>query len=174
MHSLGRGVPIAGIAGDQQAALFGQVCSRPGMAKNTYGTGCFMLMNTGAKPSLSKHSLLDDRRLDASAGGPSTRSRAASSSAGAVVQWLRDGLGLIESADVEAWPRRRPTTAAVTGSGFAGLGAPHWDPYARGARRGHPRHDRRAPRPGRAEGDRLQVHDVLQAMQSDSTIACGS
>ena len=126
-------IPIAGIAGDQQAALFGQVCTQPGMAKNTYGTGCFMLMNTGTAPVASQNNLLTT--VAWRAGG--TMDYALEGSifiAGAVVQWLRDGLGLIESSpDVEALASQVDNNGGVyLVPAFVGLGAPHWDQYARG------------------------------------------
>ncbi|HWC73261.1 MAG TPA: glycerol kinase, partial [Gemmatimonadales bacterium] len=126
-------IPIAGIAGDQQAALFGQACTEPGMVKNTYGTGCFMLMNTGTKPIASKHNLLTTVawRL-----GNRTEYALEGSIfiAGAVVQWLRDGLGIIKSSsEVEALASQVTDPDGVyLVPAFAGLGAPHWDQYARG------------------------------------------
>ncbi|HEY5078993.1 MAG TPA: glycerol kinase GlpK, partial [Opitutaceae bacterium] len=129
-----RGVPVAGIAGDQQAALFGQGCFRPGMAKNTYGTGCFMLMNTGTRPVASRH-----RLLTTIAWRIGNRTEYALEGSvfvgGAVVQWLRDGLGLIRrSSDVEALAARVADNGGVSiVPAFAGLGAPYWDPAARGA-----------------------------------------
>jgi glycerol kinase len=169
---LGRPVPIAGIAGDQQAALFGQVCNRPGMVKNTYGTGCFMLMNTGTKPIASKNNLLTtiawrigDRTEYALEGSIFI--------AGAVVQWLRDGLGLIKSSsEIEALASQAPDTGGVyLVPAFAGLGAPHWDPYARGIIVGITRgtgaaHIARAA----LEGIAYQVMDVLHAMEADAGI----
>mgnify|MGYP000520355297 CR=1 FL=1 len=130
-----RGVPIGGIVGDQQAALFGQACFRPGLAKNTYGTGCFLLLHTGQKPVASKNHLLTTIawRL-----GPSRPLEYALEGSvfigGAAVQWLRDGLGLIaHSGDVEALARRVPDNGGVyLVPAFAGLGAPHWDSAARG------------------------------------------
>jgi len=164
------GIPIAGIAGDQQAALFGQLCTEPGLTKNTYGTGCFMLQNTGTKAPVSKHKLVTTvawRR-----GG--TAEYALEGSVfigGAVVQWLRDGLGIIRSsAEVE------PLAASVPDSGgvylvpaFAGLGAPHWDAYARGAMVGITRgtnagHVARAA----VESIAYQVADLAEAMQKDA------
>ncbi|HEY5415971.1 MAG TPA: glycerol kinase GlpK, partial [Gemmatimonadaceae bacterium] len=130
---LGMAVPIAGIAGDQQAALFGQACLKPGMVKNTYGTGCFMLMNTGTKRIASKHNLLTtiawrigDRTEYALEGSIFI--------AGAVVQWLRDGLEFFRSApEIEALAAVVEDTGGVyLVPAFAGLGAPHWDPHARG------------------------------------------
>ncbi len=138
-------VPIAGIAGDQQAALFGQMCLAPGMVKNTYGTGCFMVMNTGDKPQVSSHNLLTTvawkigDRVDYALEGSIFIG-------GAVVQWLRDGLGIIRhSRDVEALATSVPDAdGVVLVPAFAGLGAPHWQPRARHAVRCHARHDGRA------------------------------
>ncbi len=168
----GAPIPIAGIAGDQQAALFGQVCTKPGMVKNTYGTGCFMLMNTGTKPIASKNNLLTTvawrigRRTEYALEGSIFI-------AGAVVQWLRDGLGIIRTAaDVEALAASVPDTHGVyLVPAFAGLGAPHWDQYARGVLVGLTRgttsaHVARAA----LEGIALQVMDVLHAMQADAGI----
>jgi glycerol kinase len=166
-------VRIGGIAGDQQAALFGQNCFSRGLAKNTYGTGCFLLMNTGQQPVASRHQLLTTVAWKT---GPQTDYALEGSVfiGGAVVQWLRDGLGLIKSpADVEA------LAASVPGCGgvylvpaFAGLGAPHWDPYARGTITGLTRgttagHIARAA----LEGIAFQVADVLEVMEKDSGIA---
>src|SRR5204862_2415143 len=129
----GRAVPIAGMAGDQQAALFGQACTQPGMVKNTYGTGCFMLMNTGTKPIVSKNNLLTTVAWRI---GSRTEYALEGSIfiAGAVVQWLRDGLGIIRSSsEVEALAASVTDTHGVyLVPAFAGLGAPHWDQYARG------------------------------------------
>ena len=165
----GREVPLAGIAGDQQAALFGQTCFTPGMAKNTYGTGCFLLMNTGDKPLASTHRLLTTvacRRRSmqyALEGGVFV--------AGAVVQWLRDGLGLIgRSDDIE------PLAASVPDSGgvyfvpaFAGLGSPHWDPRARGTIVGMSRGSTRAHIARAAlEAIAFQSAELLTAMQRDA------
>src|SRR6266496_1396861 len=165
-------VPIAGIAGDQQAALFGQVCNRPGMVKNTYGTGCFMLMNTGVKPIASKNNLLTTIAWRI---GARTEYALEGSIfiAGAVVQWLRDGLGIIRSAsDVETLAAQAPDTGGVyLVPAFAGLGAPHWDQYARGVIAGITRgttaaHIARAA----LEGIAYQVMDVLEAMEADAGI----
>ena len=169
---LGGAVPIAGIAGDQQAALFGQACTKPGMAKNTYGTGCFMLMNTGTRRIASKNNLLTtvawrvgDRTEYALEGSIFI--------AGAVVQWLRDGLEFFRSAaEVEA------LAAGVEDSGgvylvpaFAGLGAPHWDQYARGTIVGLTRGSTKAHIARAAlDGIVLQVMDVLKAMEADAGI----
>ena len=127
------GVPIAGIAGDQQAALFGQMCVSPGLTKNTYGTGCFLLQNTGERPAVSRNRLLSTVAWQV--GGKTMYALEGSVFiGGAVVQWLRDGLGIIrESSDVEALALSVPDSGGVyLVPAFAGLGAPHWDPYARG------------------------------------------
>jgi glycerol kinase len=168
----GVAVPIAGIAGDQQAALFGQACTQPGMVKNTYGTGCFMLMNTGTKPIASKNNLLTTvawrigNRTDYALEGSIFI-------AGAVVQWLRDGLGLIKSSsEVEALASQVTDPDGVyLVPAFAGLGAPHWDQYARGLVAGVTRgttaaHIARAA----LEGIAFQVADVLRAMEADAHI----
>jgi glycerol kinase len=169
---LGHPIPIAGIAGDQQAALFGQACTKPGMAKNTYGTGCFLLMNTGDKPVASRNRLLTtiawrigDRTEYALEGSIFI--------AGAVVQWLRDGLGIIRNAsEIEALAASVPDTGGVSlVPAFAGLGAPHWDGHARGTITGITRgttaaHFARAA----LESIALQTVDVLGAMQADSGI----
>jgi glycerol kinase len=165
-------VPIAGIAGDQQAALFGQVCTQPGMVKNTYGTGCFMLMHTGEKPIVSKQNLLTT--VAWRIGGRTEYALEGSVFiAGAVVQWLRDGLGIIRaSKDVEALAAQVEDTHGVyLVPAFAGLGAPHWDPYARGTMTGLTRgttaaHIARAA----LEGIAYQVTDILHAMESDAGI----
>jgi len=170
--ALGGSIPVAGIAGDQQAALFGQVCVKPGMVKNTYGTGCFMLMNTGTKPVLSGHQLLTtiawrigDRTEYALEGSVFI--------GGAVVQWLRDGLGIIRNAaEVEKLAAEVPDNGGVyLVPAFAGLGAPHWDPYARGMIIGLTRGSSRAHLARAAlESVALQVADLISAMQSDSGI----
>src|SRR5438309_10165528 len=166
----GRAVPIAGIAGDQQAALFGQACTQPGMVKNTYGTGCFMLMNTGTKPIASKNNLLTTvawrigNRAEFALEGSIFI-------AGAVVQWLRDGLGIIKSsAEIEALAEEAPDTGGVyLVPAFAGLGAPHWDPYARGVIAGITRGTKAAHIARAAlEGIAYQVMDVLKAMEADA------
>jgi glycerol kinase len=168
----GSPIPIAGMAGDQQAALFGQVCTRPGMVKNTYGTGCFMLMNTGAKPIASKNSLLTTVAWKI---GNKTEYALEGSIfiAGAVVQWLRDGLGIIRSSsEVEALASQAPDNGGVyLVPAFAGLGAPHWDQYARGALVGLTRGSGRAQIARAAlEGIAYQVQDVLHAMEADSGV----
>jgi len=169
------GIPVAGMAGDQQSALFGQACFAPGDAKATYGTGAFLLMNTGDAPVPSKHGLLTTVgwRLDAGAeaGEVAYALEGSAFIAGAAVQWLRDGLGLIDSA-----PDIEPLAASVEDSGgvivvpgFAGLGAPHWRPNARGIITGLTRGTTRAHL-ARAvlEGIALQNVDILRAMESDS------
>jgi len=166
-------VALAGIAGDQQAALFGQNCFTRGLAKNTYGTGCFMLMNIGTKPAPSKHQLLttvawqEGGRTDFALEGSVFIG-------GAVVQWLRDGLGLVKSsAEIEALAAAVPDCGGVyLVPAFAGLGAPHWDQYARGTMTGLTRgttagHVARAA----LEGIAFQVADVLAVMRQDSGIA---
>jgi glycerol kinase len=171
-HLLGAPIPIAGIAGDQQAALFGQVCTRPGMVKNTYGTGCFMLMNTGTKPIASRNNLLTTVAWRI---GNRTEYALEGSIfiAGAVVQWLRDGLGIIgSSGEVEALAAQVPDNGGVyIVPAFAGLGAPHWDQYARGTIMGLTRGSTRAHLARAAlEGIAFQVADVLRAMESDAGI----
>ena len=165
-----RGVPVAGIAGDQQAALFGQGCFRPGMAKNTYGTGCFMLMNTGSRPVASRNRLLST--IAWRIGGRTEYALEGSVFVGgAVVQWLRDGLGLISrSSDVEALAARVPDNGGVTiVPAFAGLGAPHWDPGARGAIVGVTRGTTAAHLARAAlESIAFQTADLIGAMEADS------
>ena len=168
----GASIPIAGIAGDQQAALFGQACHSPGMAKNTYGTGCFLLMNTGAEAVASRNNLLTTVAWNC--GGPTQYALEGSVFiGGAVVQWLRDGLGIIKTAaDVEALARSVPDSGGVVlVPAFAGLGAPHWDPYARGSLFGLTRgtttaHIARAA----LDAIALQSAEVLDAMHADSGI----
>jgi glycerol kinase len=169
---LGREVPVAGIAGDQQAALFGQGCFSAGSAKNTYGTGCFMLMHTGDRPVMSK------RRLLTTAACPTDSAKAYALEgsvfmAGAAVQWLRDGLGIIHQAeDVEALAGQVPDTDGVyLVPAFVGLGAPHWDPSARGLIIGLTR-GTKAAHIARAtlEGIAYQSAEVLTAMQADAGI----
>jgi glycerol kinase len=169
-----RGVPIAGVAGDQQAALFGQACFRPGMAKNTYGTGCFLLLHTGTKPVVSKHQLLTTIAWRLGADQPLEYALEGSVFVGgAVVQWLRDGLGLIaRSVDVEALAARVPDSGGVFFvPAFTGLGAPHWDATARGAIVGLTRgttaaHIARAA----IESIAYQSADLLGAMEADSKL----
>jgi glycerol kinase len=172
-EELPKGIPIAGIAGDQQAALFGQACHAPGMAKNTYGTGCFMLMNTGTKPVQSRNRLLTTVawRL-----GPTTHYALEGSVfiGGAAIQWLRDGLGFFgNSRDVEALASSVADTGGVyLVPAFAGLGAPHWDPDARGAIVGLTRGTTRAHIARAAlESIAYQSADLLSAMTADAGIA---
>jgi glycerol kinase len=165
-------VPIAGIAGDQQAALFGQMCRTPGMSKNTYGTGCFLLQNIGTTPTRSKQQLVTTVAWQI--GGRTEYALEGSVFiGGAVVQWIRDGLGLIRSAsDIEALANSVADNGGVyLVPAFAGLGAPHWDPYARGAMLGITRgvtagHIARAA----LESIAYQVADLLDAMAADSGI----
>ena len=163
-------VPISGIAGDQQAAMFGQLCDRPGMVKNTYGTGCFMLMHTGHRPVVSARNLLSTVacRID---GGVEYALEGSVFVAGAAVQWLRDGLGIIRtSGEVEALAASVPDNGGVyLVPAFSGLGAPHWDPYARGALFGLTRgstagHIARAT----LESIAFQTADLLNAMKEDT------
>jgi glycerol kinase len=166
------GIPIAGIAGDQQAALFGQMCSKSGMAKNTYGTGSFMLLNTGTQAVPSKNKLVttiawraNNQTFYALEGSVFIT--------GAVVQWLRDGLKVISTApEVEQLAGSVPDNGGVYFvPAFVGLGAPHWDGYARGAILGLTRGSTTAHIARAAlEGIAYQVADVLQAMQADSGV----
>jgi glycerol kinase len=168
----GAPIAIAGNAGDQQAATFGQACFEPGMAKNTYGTGAFLLMNVGTAPQASANQML------ATAGWRVGRSGQAAYMlegsvfvAGAVVQWLRDGLGLIERSEhVEALARQAPDSGGVVlVPAFVGLGAPHWDPDARGLLIGMTRGTSRAHVARAAlESIAYQSNDVLSAMQRDA------
>jgi glycerol kinase len=197
---LGGAIPIAGVAGDQQAATFGQACFKPGMAKNTYGTGCFMLMNVGDKPVTSRNRLLSTvgwglpgQVVGGAAAGVGTVVGAGAGTtgagaagwqptymleggvfvSGAAVQWLRDGLGIIKhSEDVEALASSVSDTDDVyLVPAFAGLGAPHWDPYARGTLVGLTRGTTRA-HIARAtlEGIALQSAELLDCMKADSGI----
>ncbi len=166
----GAPLPIAGIAGDQQAATFGQACFDPGMAKTTYGTGCFLLLPVGPQPPLPGNGLLGTVgwRL---AGSPAQYLlEGAVFVGGAVVQWLRDGLGVIKSADeVEALAAQVPDNGGVVlVPAFAGLGAPYWDPSARGAILGLTRGSTRAHLARAAlEAIALQVTELLHAMAAD-------
>ncbi|MBX7182233.1 MAG: glycerol kinase GlpK [Bacteroidia bacterium] len=171
-HFFGTEIPILGIAGDQQAALFGQTCFEPGTAKNTYGTGCFMLMNTGEKLTYSKNGLLTtiawglDNKVEYALEGSVFV-------AGAAIQWLRDGLKILDAApDSEYFASKVPSSEGVyVVPAFVGLGAPYWDMYARGAIFGLTRgttkgHISRAT----LESLAYQTKDVLNAMESDSGI----
>ncbi len=165
-------IPIAGIAGDQQAALFGQLCSSPGMVKNTYGTGCFMLMNTGDQPVISKNNLLTT--IAWKINGQTTYALEGSVFiAGAIVQWLRDGLGIIKkSSDIEELAKHVPDSQGVyVVPAFAGLGAPYWEQHARGTivgltRGSNTSHIARAA----LDSIAFQTRDVLKAMEADSGI----
>jgi glycerol kinase len=170
----GAAIPVAGIAGDQQAATFGQACHRPGMAKNTYGTGCFMLMHTGSQPVASRNNLLTT--VGWTIGGTDAADYLLEGSvfmAGATVQWLRDGLGIIAHAgEIEALA----TSVADSGGvvfvpAFAGLGAPYWDAYARGTILGMTRGTTKAHIARAAlESIAWQSADVLDAMQKDAAL----
>jgi glycerol kinase len=170
MKSLPDGIPVAGMAGDQQAALFGQACFAPGEAKCTYGTGAFLLMNVGEKPVASKAGLLSTVAWKV---GAQTNYALEGSSfiAGAAVQWLRDGLGMIKkSGDVEKLAAKvKDTGEVVFVPALAGLGAPHWRPEARGLFAGIDRSTTRAHL-ARAvlEGIALQIFDLADAMRLDS------
>lgn len=171
---LGGRIPIAGIAGDQQAATFGQACLRPGMAKNTYGTGCFMLLNTGPQRITSHNNLVTTVGWTIEHAKKHNTDYMLEGSvfmAGATVQWLRDGLGIIKkSSDVEALAQSVPDCDGVSFvPAFTGLGAPHWDAYARGTIVGMTRgtsaaHIARAA----LESIAYQTVDLLNAMQKDS------
>ena len=169
-------IPVGGAAGDQQAALFGQTCFKPGEAKNTYGTGCFMLMNTGEKPVFSKNGLVTtiawgiDGKVNYALEGSIFV-------AGAAIQWLRDELRIIDNAaDTEVMARKvEDTNGCYVVPAFTGLGAPHWDQYARGTIAGITRgvnkyHIIRAT----LESLAYQTNDVLQAMRADSGIELDS
>lgn len=169
---LGTKVPIAGIAGDQQAALFGHICNKPGMVKNTYGTGCFMLMNIGSKPMISKNNLITT--IAWKVGGEVQYALEGSIFiAGAVVQWLRDELKIISSAaEIEEQASKVSDSGGVyIVPAFAGLGAPHWNQYARGTIFGITRGTNRNHFSRAAlESIAFQTMEVLKAMQSDSGI----
>ena len=172
----GAPIPIAGAAGDQQAALFGQTCFKPGEAKNTYGTGCFLLMNTGEKPVYSKNGLVTtiawglDGKVEYALEGSIFV-------AGAAIQWLRDEMKFIDSASDSEYMAKKVnnTNGCYVVPAFTGLGAPHWDQYARGTIVGITRgvnkyHIIRAT----LESLAYQVNDVLQAMKADSGISLGT
>ena len=170
VEGLADGTPICGMAGDQQAALFGQVCFLPGEAKCTYGTGAFLLMNTGSKPVMSQHRLLSTAawKID----GEMTYALEGSAFiAGAMVQWLRDGLGVIsEASEIEEIARSvKSSDGVVAVPSLSGLGAPHWNPGARGVLWGLTRGTTRAHIARAAlEGIALQNVDILRAMERDS------
>ncbi|HIX99539.1 MULTISPECIES: glycerol kinase GlpK [Clostridia] len=172
----GGSIPISGAAGDQQSALFGQTCFQPGEAKNTYGTGCFLLMNTGEKPVFSDNGLLTTIAwgLD---GKVSYALEGSIFVAGAAIQWLRDEMRLIDSSeDSEYMANKVPdTNGCYVVPAFTGLGAPHWDPYARGTIVGITRgvnkyHIIRAT----LESLAYQVNDVLRAMEADAGLTLSS
>lgn len=165
-------IPITGVAGDQQSALFGQSCFEAGMAKNTYGTGCFMLMNTGEKPVISKHGLITtiawsvDGKVEYALEGSVFI-------AGAAIQWLRDGLKLIDTApDSEYYAMKVEDTGGVyVVPAFAGLGAPYWDMYARGGIFGLTRGTKKAHLiRATLESLAYQTYDLLEVMEKDSNI----
>jgi glycerol kinase len=168
-----RKLSLGAMAGDQQAALFGQACFQPGMAKNTYGTGCFMLMHTGTQPLRSRHRLLSTTACSNRIGPDATRYALEGSVfvGGAVVQWLRDGLGLVKnSSEIEALASSEPDHGGVyVVPAFTGLGSPHWDPFARGSIIGITRgttkgHIARAA----LEAIAFQSAELLLAMQQDA------
>jgi glycerol kinase len=172
-EGLPAGIPVSGIAGDQQAALFGQACYRPGMAKNTYGTGCFLLMNTGDSPATSRNRLLTTvawRR----AGATRYALEGSVFIAGAAIQWLRDGLGIIARApDIEALAASVPDSEGVYFvPALSGLGAPYWDPHARGTIVGITRGTTKAHL-ARAtlEAIAFQSAELIEAMAQDSGLA---
>jgi glycerol kinase len=166
----GAEIPIAGIAGDQQAALFGQACFRPGLSKNTYGTGCFALMHTGSREPVSRHRLVATRAAS-SGGAPQFAIEGSVFIAGAAVQWLRDKMGLVSHA-----AETEPVAASVPGTGgvyfvpaFVGLGAPHWDPSARGTICGITAGTSRAHIVrATLECIAYQTRELIDAMQADS------
>ncbi len=167
-----KNIPIAGIAGDQQSALFGQLCTQPGMVKNTYGTGCFMLMNTGEQLIHSKNNLLTTVAWKIN-GKTEYALEGSVFIAGAVVQWLRDGLGIIKtSADVEELAAKvKDTEGVYIVPAFVGLGAPYWNQHTRGTMVGITR-GTTAAHIARASLDSIayQTVDVLKAMEADSGI----
>ena len=167
---LGAEIPLSGMAGDQQAATFGQACLEHGMAKNTYGTGCFLLMNTGQAPMASSHRLLTTIGWQRQ-GHTTYLLEGSVFMGGATVQWLRDGLGLISSADqIEALAASVPDNGGVyLVPAHTGLGAPYWDPFARGALFGLTRGTTRAHIARAAlEAIAFQSAEVLQAMENDA------
>ena len=168
------GIPIAGVAGDQQAALFGQACFQPGDAKNTYGTGSFVLMNTGATPVRSKAGLITTLAYKIGAAAPVYALEGSIAVTGALVQWLRDNLGLIEkSSDIETLARTVDDNGDVyIVPAFSGLYAPHWQERARGIIAGLTRYAGKGHIARAAlESAAFQTRDVLIAMQRDSRIS---
>ncbi|MDZ7613626.1 MAG: glycerol kinase GlpK [Flavobacteriaceae bacterium] len=165
-------VPISGIAGDQQAALFGQMCLEEGMVKNTYGTGCFMLMNTGTKPFISQNKLLTTIAWQIN-GKTSYALEGSVFMGGAIVQWLRDGLGIIQSSsEVEALASSAKDNGGLYFvPSFTGMGAPYWDQYARGLMIGLSRGtDRSHIARAALEGIAFQTMDVLKVMELDTNL----
>ena len=170
---LGGSIPIAGMAGDQHAALFGQRCVAPGMVKNTYGTGCFMLMHTGTERIDSRNQLLTTAAWKLGGEPVEYALEGSVFIAGAIVQWLRDGLGLIKkAAEIEALAAQVESSEGVyLVPALTGLGAPHWDAYARGTILGLTRGTTKAHIARAAlEGIAFQVADILQAMERDSGV----
>jgi glycerol kinase len=164
------GIPITGILGDQQSALLGQACLDEGSAKTTYGTGAFVLLNTGSKPVISTHRLLSTVAWAPTLEKPTYALEGSTFMAGAVVQWLRDGLGIIKSAaEIEALAASVPDNGGVCFvPAFTGLGAPHWNPHATACISGLTRGSTRAHIARAAlEGIALQIADVLLAMEKD-------
>lgn len=166
-------IPIAGISGDQQAALFGQLCTQPGMVKNTYGTGCFMLMNTGETPVISTNNLITTVAWKIN-GVTNYALEGSVFIAGAIIQWLRDGLGIIKTAaEVEELALKVNSSDGVyVVPAFVGLGAPYWEPDARGSLFGLSRgtnssHIARAA----LESIAYQTMDVLRSMEADSKLS---
>lgn len=170
--ALPQGIPVCGVAGDQQAALFGQCCFGAGQAKNTYGTGCFLLMHTGGEPCRSKHNLITTVAASApGAAGPEYALEGSVFIAGALIQWLRDDLGIIsDAAQTQELARSVPDNAGVyIVPAFTGLGAPWWDPDARGAIVGLTRGTGRAHLARAAlESMAYQMADLCEAMQADA------
>jgi len=165
-------IPIAGIAGDQQSALFGQMCTEIGMVKNTYGTGCFMLMNIGTVPKISENNLLTTIAWQIN-GEVQYALEGSIFIGGAVVQWLRDEMGLIsKSADVETLAKKvKDTDGVYVVPAFAGLGAPHWDQHARGTITGLTRGTNKSHIARAAlESIAYQTMDVLKAMEADADV----
>lgn len=172
--TLGGTIPIRGMIGDQQAALFGQACVQPGMAKSTFGTGCFLLLNTGEQPMVSQNNLLTTIAWSTADGICNYALEGSVFMGGATIQWLRDGLGIIKSAvDVNALAASVPDSGGVVlVPAFAGLGAPYWDAWARGSILGMTRGSTSAHIARAAlEGIAFTVYDVLQSMKEDSGIA---
>ena len=171
------GIEVTGVLGDQQAALFGQTCFSPGDAKNTYGTGCFMLMNTGETPVVSRSGLLTTIAYQLRGSGPVYALEGSVAIAGALVQWLRDNLGLIStSAEVEQLARTVDDNGGIYFvPAFSGLFAPHWRPDARGAIVGMTRYINKGHIARAAlEATAFQSREVLEAMQADSGVSLSS